>query len=55
MSFGNLIDIFKLGTVHILHHHVRGGVGGTGTNDDIDGALRKGWGGLRQNDDVLTL
>ena len=32
-----------------------GGVGGPGTNDDIDGALRGGVGGLRQNNDVQTL
>ena len=30
----------RLGSVHILHHHVRGGGGGHDTNDDIDDALR---------------
>ena len=43
-----------LGTVHILYYHVRVGVGGPDTNDDIDDALR-GVGGNHQNDDVLTL
>ena len=36
--------IISLGSVHILHHHVRGGVGGHDTNDDIDDALRGGGG-----------
>ena len=48
------ISHLLLGTIHILHHHVRG-VGGPGTNDDIDDALRVGWRGLSQNDGVLTL
>ena len=30
-----------------------GGVGGPDTNDDIDDALREGWGGNHQNDDVI--
>ena len=39
--------------MHILRHHVRGGVGGPDTNDDFDDALRGGWGGNHQNDDVI--
>ena len=30
-----------------------GGVGGPDTNDDFDDALRGGWGGNHQNDDVI--
>ena len=30
-----------------------GGVGGPDTNDDIDDALRGGWGVNHQNDDVI--
>ena len=47
-----LNSISGLGSVHILHHHVRGG-GGPDTNDDIDDALRGEWGGNHQNDDVI--
>ena len=31
----------------------QGGVGGPDTNDDFDDALRGGWGGNHQNDDVV--
>ena len=48
------MHILRDRTLHILRHHVRVGVGGPDTNNDIDDALR-GLGGNQQNDDVLTL
>ena len=42
-----------LGSVHILRHHVKGGRGIPDTIDDIDDALKGGWGGNHQNDYVI--
>ena len=45
--------INKLKGAFIYYVITLGGVGGPDTNDDIDDALRGGWGGNHQNDDVI--